>query len=136
MIAQDSLLVWLVQALDRLPEPPLGRRGRGRPKVYADRFFLKALIVMIVRRIHSISGLLSVLEQPSPEMQTLRRLLTYRGRFPSRRTWERRLKALPATLPARIGCLGRHLLALLEPWAQAGKAVAIDSMALRARGGV
>jgi hypothetical protein len=35
------------------------------------------------------------------------------GRFPCRRAFERRLKALlPETLPGRIGCPGHHLLAL------------------------
>ena len=36
-------------------------------------------------------------------MQTLRQLLTQEGRYPSRRTWERRLKQIPLTLPAQIG---------------------------------
>ena len=69
-------------------------------------------------------------------MRTLRLLLTEQDRFPSRRTWERRLKAIPATLPAQIGCLGRHLLDLIQPWTTSGRAVAIDSTILRARGGV
>jgi hypothetical protein len=69
-------------------------------------------------------------------MQLLRTLLTEDGKVPSRRTWERRLQALPATLPAQIGCLGRYLVALIQPWADCGRAVAIDSTVLRARGGV
>jgi hypothetical protein len=86
MIARESLLVLLVQLVDRVPEPPPARRRRGSPTFYADRLFLKALVVMIVRRIHSVSGLLAVLEQPSPEMQALRQLFTQEGRFPCRRT--------------------------------------------------
>jgi DDE family transposase len=136
MIAQDSLLVLLVRLVDCIPEPPPAPRRRGSPTFYAERLFLKALVVMIVRRIHTVSGLLAVLEQPSPEMQALRECFTQAGRFPCRRTWERRLKALPTTLPARIACLGRHLLGLIEPWADCGRAVAIDSTLLRARGGV
>jgi len=31
------------------------------------------------------------------------------GRFPTRRTWERRFAQLPARLPALIGGLGRQL---------------------------
>jgi hypothetical protein len=78
-----------------------------------------------------------VLAQPTPEMQLLRVLLSEEGKFPSRRTWERRLKALPDTLPAqRLGCLGRYLVALIRPWANCGRAVALDSTVLRARGGV
>jgi hypothetical protein len=33
-------------------------------------------------------------------MQQLRSLLTEAGRYPSGRTWERRLAAIPNTLPA------------------------------------
>jgi hypothetical protein len=69
-------------------------------------------------------------------MLALRARLTEGGRFPARRTWERRLNALPATLPARIGCLGGYLIAAIGPWAAGGRAVAIDSTVLRARGGV
>ncbi len=83
------------------------QRARGRPKTYTDRLFLKALVVMIVRRLHKVHELLSVLEQPTTEMQTLRALLIEGGRYPTRRTFERRLAALPQTLPAQIGCLGR-----------------------------
>ncbi len=69
-------------------------------------------------------------------MQRLRELVSEHGRFPARRTWERRLKAIPDLLPAQIGCLGRHLLDLIQPWATCGRAVAIDSTVLRSRGGV
>jgi hypothetical protein len=62
-------------------------------------------------------------------------MLCEEGHFPSRRTFERRLKTLPETLPQQIGCLGRHLVALLEPWASSGRAVALDSTTLRAKGG-
>jgi hypothetical protein len=137
MVLQDSLLVTLVQLVDRLPIPTLAtKRGRGHPKVYSDRLFLKALVIMMVRHLHTVHELLSVLAQPTAEMTQLRQLLREQESFPSRRTWERRLKAMPDTLPAQIGCLGRYLIDLLEPWATCGRAVAIDSTALRARGGV
>jgi hypothetical protein len=98
---------------------------------------LKALVIMIVRHLHNVHELLAVLEQPTAEMQALRALLTEGGRYPARRTWERRLKDLPASLPAQIGCLGRHLVARIQPWATGdGRAAAIDSSLLRARGGV
>lgn len=135
MIPNQPLLVSLVQAVDGLPEPPKTRR-RGRQTRYPNKLFLKALVIMIVRRLHKVGELLSVLEQPTPEMQVLRRLLSEDGQFPSRRTWERRLARLPDTLPAQIGCLGRHLVALLKPWQDCGRAVAIDSTVLRALGGV
>jgi hypothetical protein len=91
---------------------------------------------MMVRQLHNLHELLSVLAQPTAEMQRLRTLLTEQGRFPARRPWERRLKAIPDSLPAQIGCLGRHLLDLIQPWLTSGRAVAIDSTILRARGGV
>jgi hypothetical protein len=137
MILQESLLVTLVRLVDRIPSPPLPvKRGRGHPVVYPDRLFLKALVVMIVRHISTPSGLLAVLAQPTAEMQQLRQLMSLGGRFPSRRTWERRLAKLPETLPAQIGAFGRGLVDLLCPWAEDGRAVALDSTVLRARGGV
>jgi hypothetical protein len=91
---------------------------------------------MIVRRLHKVGEPLAVLEEPTPQMQTVRSLLSAKGCFPSRRTFERRLKALPETLPEQIGSLGRHLVALLRPWARSGRAVALDSTLLEAKGGV
>jgi len=62
MIPQDSLLVTLVQLVDRLPMPPQpSKRGRGHPVVYTDRLFLKALVIMIVRHLHKVNELLSVI---------------------------------------------------------------------------
>jgi DDE family transposase len=137
MIEQESLLVSLVRLVTRLPLPPSPRhRPRGRPKTYPDRLFLQALVIMIVRHLHTVHELLSVLDQPTPEMQMLRRELCIEGQYPTRRTWERRLKALPSSLPAQIGCLGRALVELIEPWARCGRAAAIDSTVLRSRGGV
>ena len=135
MVPETSLLVCLVQLIDRIPLPPQPPR-RGHPTVYSDRLFLKALVIMIVRRLPTVHALLAVLDQPTPEMQALRILLQEQGRYPARRTWDRRLQAIPATLPAQIGCLGRYLVALIEPWQPDGRAAAVDSTPLRARGGV
>jgi len=137
MIGEQSLLVTLLSLVERLPVPPApAKRGRGRPKTYPERLFLKALVIMIVRHLHTVHELLSVLEQDTPEMRSLRPLLMLDGVFPTRRTWERRLQTLPTTLPAQIGTLGRALVAVIEPWARCGRAAAIDSTVLRARGGV
>ena len=97
MITQATLLVTLILLVDRIPMPPapVCKRKRGRPKVYSDRLFLKALVIMIVRHLRKVNELLSVLAQPTAEMQQLCVLLTESGRYPSRRTWERRLKAMP-----------------------------------------
>lgn len=137
MLLQEPLLVMLVCLVDRLPLPsPPKKRSRGKPRLYTDRLFLKALVIMIVKRLSTAYELLSVLDQPTSEMQTLRPLLIESGRFPCRRTFERRFSALPSTLPAQIGCLGRSLAALLNPWKEQGRAVACDSTCLRAKGGV
>src|SRR5215211_6310581 len=112
MVPQSSLLLALVDLIELIPSPPVRARGGsrgGRPPVYSDRLFLKALVIMLVRNVSTVSGLLAVLEQPTWEMRALRSRLTEHGRFPTRRTWERRLATLPSALPARIGCLGRRL---------------------------
>src|SRR5262249_24202488 len=137
MLLQESLLVTLVKLVDRIPRPAPSPRGRGRPPVYPDRLFLKALVIMMVRRLHKVNEFLAVLAEQPAEMHALRRLLTDpQGRLRSRRPWERGLAAIPATLPAQIGCLGRHLVARLQPWTDCARAAAIDSTVLRALGGV
>jgi hypothetical protein len=135
MVLDDSLVVLLVTLVDRIPAPVAAPR-RGRPPVYSDRLFLKALVIMVLKRLPTAHALLAVLEQPTPEMRRLRTLLTEDGRFPARRTWERRLATVPDRLPAQIACLGHELVGLLEPWRERGRAVAVDSTVLSARGGV
>lgn len=137
MIGQEPLLVTLVRLVNRIPlVAPVRPRKRGRPTTYPERLFLQALVIMIVRHLYTVHELLSVLAEPRAESQTLRSLLTIDGRFPTRRTWERRLQALPAPLPAQIGCLGRVLVSMLQPWASCGRAAAIDSTVLSTKGGV
>ena len=137
MIPPEPLLVILVRLINRIPmPPPPSKRNRGHPMVYPDRLFLQALVIMIVCHLHKVHELLITLNEPTLEMQTLRMLLTENGRYPSRRTWERRLKTIPETLPAQIGCLGRYLVTLIQPWQRSGRAGAIDSTVLRANGGV
>ena len=137
MLRHASVLVSLVLLIDRLPwphEPP--KRPRGHPKTYSDRLIVKALVIMIIRRLYTAYALLAFLDQDDPLPQQLRPLLWEQGRFPSRRTWERRLAALPPSLPGLIGCIGRHLATLLRPWTTYGRAVACDSTALETGGGV
>jgi hypothetical protein len=137
MLRQTSLLVTLVKFIDQLPWPsePV-KRPRGHPKTYSDRLIVKALVIMIIRRLYTAYALLAFLEQNDPLPQQLRPLLCEHGRLPSRRTWERRLTALPQSLPGLIGCAGRYLVTLLRPWAAHGRAVACDSTALETGGGV
>src|SRR4249919_30253 len=129
MVPDESVLVTLVRLIDRIPCPPSAPR-RGRPVIYSERLFLKALVIMVLKRLPSVHALLAVLDQPTPEMVRLRGLLTEDGRFPTRRTWDRRLAAVPATLPAQIACFGAHLIGLLDPWRTRGRAVAVDSTVL------
>jgi hypothetical protein len=137
MVPGEALLVTLVKLIDGIPMPATPtKRGRGHPKEYTDRLILKALIIMIVRRLYSAYSLLAFLEQESELTGVLRQLLMEQGRFPSRRTWERRLALLPQTLPSLIACLGAYLVAQLKPWGRDGRAATIDSTALRAKGGV
>lgn len=137
MIQPERLLVTLVRLVESLPEPPTAtQRRRGHPKVYTDRLIIKALLIMIIRRLYSATSLLSFLDQETVLTQQLREHLTENGRFPSRRTWERGLEGLPNTLSQRIGCLGHLLVEQLQPWRASGRAVAVDSTALRAKGGV
>ena len=89
-----------------------------------------------MRHLHRPGELLAVLDEPTPEMRQIRALLTKEGRWPSRRTWERRLGRLPESLPAQLGCMGHCLIEQLQPWARCGRAVAIDSTVLYVRGGV
>src|SRR6478672_3992076 len=133
MIASPSLLVALLHLIDRVPEPEpaAAPRRRGRPVVYSEQLFLKALVVMVLRRLPNVHLLYAVLTQDTPEMAHVRAAMTEQGRFPTRRTFERRLDALPATLPAQIGCLGRLLVTLLDPWREQGRAVAADSTVWR-----
>jgi hypothetical protein len=138
MVHQKPLLVIFVRLVDRIPiTAPPKKRGPGRPKVYPDRLIVKALVIMVIRRLYSAYSLLAFLEQDTALMHELRAVLTDdQGRFPSRRTWERRLDALPDSLPGLIGALGRYLVRLIQPWAKQGRATALDSTALRAKGGV
>src|SRR5919206_3245367 len=123
MLLHPSVLVSLVVLVDWLPWPPEAtKRPRGHPKTYSDRLMVKALVIMIIRRLYTAYALLAFLDQDDPLPQQLRPLLCEQGRFPSRRTWERRLAALPPSLPGLIGCIRRYLVTLLRPWATSGRA--------------
>ena len=136
MVAETEPLVVLLSLVEGVPLPPAPRR-RGHPDVYSDHLILKALVVMLVRRVWTVHGLLATLAEPTPRMAQVRAHLTDRqGRCPTRRTWERRLDRLAGSLPLLIALLGTYLLRRLTPWPRGGCAVAIDSTVLRARGGV
>jgi hypothetical protein len=92
MILQDTVLVQPLRLVDLVPTPPPTSAPPSRTAlVYSERLFLKALVVMIVRRLHKAGELLAVLAEPTPGMRLVRRLLSEeRVPLPSRRTFERR----------------------------------------------
>src|SRR5438552_18107467 len=127
MLTHGSILVSLLWLVEQIPTPPPpAKRQRGRQETYSDKLLVKALIVMIIRRLYTAYALLSFLEQADPVAQQIRPLLTEYGRFPTRRTWERRFEKLPARLPALIGCPARQLLTLLRPRRRQRHAAVVD----------
>lgn len=78
--------------------------------------------------------MLAFLDQEEPLPQQLRPLLYEQGRFPSGRTWERRLDGLPQSWPELVGYCGRHLVVRMNPWTTHGRAVAFDSTPLETGG--
>ena len=54
MLTQGSILVSLLWLVEQIPTPPPpAKRQRGRQETYADKLFVKALIVMIIRRLYT-----------------------------------------------------------------------------------
>lgn len=78
MLAEESLLVTLVKLVDRIPEPPEpAGRGRGKPRAYSEKLFLKALVVMIVRHLSKVHELLTVWTAPQRPDHGSDQLLPY-----------------------------------------------------------
>jgi hypothetical protein len=125
MVAETEPLLVLLSLVEGVPLPP-SPPHRGHPEVYSDHLMLKALVVMLVRRVWTVHGLLALLAEPTPQVARVRaQLRDPQGRCPSRRTWERRLLRLAGSLPLLIALLGAWLLRRLDPWPQGGRAVAI-----------
>jgi hypothetical protein len=93
-------------------------------------------VLMISRRLYTAYAWLTFLAQEDAAAQQLRPRWSEQGRFPARRTWERRLAAWPQHWPGLSGCVGPHLVVGLRPWAHHGRAAAVDSTPLNTRGGV
>lgn len=73
------------------------------------------MAIMIIRRVYTAWARLAFLQQDDPVVTQLRPLLPEHGRFPTRRTWERRLAMFPAALPGLIRRLGRHWVGFFNP---------------------
>jgi hypothetical protein len=86
LLAHGSILVSLLWLVEQLPTPPPAKRQRGRQETYPDKLFVKALIVMIIRRLYTAYALLSFLDQADPVAHTIRPWLMEHGRLPTRRT--------------------------------------------------
>ena len=77
MLTKEPHLVIFVKMIDRIPMPREGeQRRRGRPKEYTDRLIVKALVIMVIRRLYSAYSLFAFLEQQSELTKVLRLLLT------------------------------------------------------------
>ena len=67
MISGDSILVSLVRLVDSLSfPPPPAQRKRGRPPTYSDQLIVKAVVIMIIRRLYTAWALLAFLQQTIP----------------------------------------------------------------------
>lgn len=113
MVYQDLLFVTFIKLAYRASVPALPSKRRR---------------MRIIRHLHMVRELLNLLAQPVEEIRTLWLRLTEQEHFASCCTWKQLLKAIPKTLPARIGCLGRLRMSLIQPWASSGLTLAIDSI--------
>jgi hypothetical protein len=67
MLRHQGLLVSLVLLVDRLPWPgEPAKRSRGRPTTDSDRLIMKALVIMIIRRLSTAYALQAFLKQDDP----------------------------------------------------------------------
>ena len=130
---QDTLLL-LLDLIDSLDLPTKPRTVKtGRKQHYPEQLFLKAAVIMTLKRLNKVFELLSTLDEPTLPMRKLRQHLSYQGKLPTRRTFERRLTALSQMLPQIISRLGAFLVDLFEVWRHGGRAAAMDSTVLRAK---
>ncbi len=82
MLQREPLLVTLVKMVDRIPMPEQPqKRKRGRPYVYSENLIIKALIIMIVKRLYSAYSMLAYLEQETELTRQLQELLQENGRI-------------------------------------------------------
>lgn len=127
----DSDLLRLLRLVDSVswPSPP---PRRGRPYVYTFPVVLKCFIVRVWQRIDSTRGLHAFLTMEKPYNRAVCRACL-NGSIPSRRTLDRRLKALPPMVERSIRVMAEELCrkGLVNPLL-----TAVDSSLLEAKGPV
>ncbi len=58
MLHREPLLVTLLKLVDEIPwSQESAQRRRGRPNVYSERLIVKALVIMIIRRLYTAYSL-------------------------------------------------------------------------------
>lgn len=132
---KESALMQMLALVDEMPLPASPPKRRGRACRYPVRLFVKTALIMVAKRLPKVHELLQTLSEPTGEMQRLRVCLSHQGQIPSRRTFERRLRQLSDLLPEVISRVGALLTQVLAPFADTGRAVAMDSTLLRAKDG-
>ena len=132
MYAFNSNLLRLLRLVDSVPWPKPPRR-RGRPYVYPFVVLLKCFVVMVWQRIDSNRGLHAFLTMDKPYPRVVCEACGLSQRMPSRRTLDRRLKAMPPMLKASIRIMAKILCVhgLVDPLI-----MAMDSSLLAAKGPV
>lgn len=131
---RDNALHLMLALVERISLPSLPTPTKvGRNPKYSDSLFLKAAVIMSVKRFSRINEFLTALHEPTQDMKILRDHLSDTGQLPTRRTFERRLKKITDLLPGIIARLGSSLVVLLAVWEGFGRATAMDSTVLRAK---
>lgn len=98
---------------------------------------MKALVIRMIRRPYAAYALLTLLDQDDAVAGQLRPLLpcantaTFPPAAPGSAAWP-----YGAEFAGLIGCVGRHLVARLTPWATHGRAAACDGTPLATDGSV
>ena len=92
MLHREPLLLMLLMLVDEVQWPqPAAQRRRGRPITYSERLIVKALVIMIIRRLYTAYRLLAFLEQETELTCRLRELLMLYATTHGRGLWRRRL---------------------------------------------
>lgn len=116
LIRANALLLML-SLFDKIAMPALPQHIRpGRKQLYGDRLFLKAAVIMTLKKFSRVYELLTTIDEPTVEMQHLRQHLTQGQQMPTRPTLERQLTDLAEILPSIIAWVGALLVVLLDVW--------------------